>query len=112
MASKDNTLPKLIKDITLHYVKFYYEKHLKEKNIARIEEDELRNLVNNLYDEKQKDLRDYIRNTLKSNLKDEYPRIAVENILNEMFQDKDLAKEKVIQEILVYQNSNNKTQST
>lgn len=106
MESEESTLPKLIKDITLHYVKFYYDKHLKDNNITFVEEDKLRDLVNNLYNDKQKDLRDYIRNTLKTNLGDKYPKMSVENILHEMFQDKEFAKEKVIQEIILYQNNN------
>ena len=45
-------------------------------------------LVDNLYDEKQQDLRKYIRETLKNNLKEQYPKLLIENILMEMFQDK------------------------
>lgn len=102
----NNTLPKLIKDITLHYVKFYYDKHLKENNIIYIEEEDLKNLIDRLYNEKQKDLREYIRSTLKDNLKDQYPKITVENILVEMFDDQEYAKQRVMQEIILFQNNN------
>ena len=99
------SLPSLIRDITLHYVKFYYEKYLKDNNISIIEETDLIKLLDDLYDEKQKDLRIYIRTTLKDNLKENYSPITTENILMEMFKDSILAKERVKVEILYYQNN-------
>lgn len=103
MLQNNQTLPKIIKDITLHYIKYYYDKHLQENNINIIEKNDLKILIDTLYNEKQKDLRDYIRNTLKGNLKGDYPKTSVETILHEMFEDQNFAKEKVIQEILIYQ---------
>jgi len=100
----NRTLPNLVKDITLHYIKFYYDKYLKEHNITIVEDSELQKLVNELYTERQRDLRDYIRKTLKSHLKEGYSSLAVENILCEMFDDADYAKERVILEITNYQN--------
>jgi hypothetical protein len=99
----NKSLPNLIRDITLHYVKFYYEKYLKDNNVSVIQEENLVKLLNDLYDEKQKDLRKYIRKTLKDNLKENYSSMATENILLEMFKDSDLAKERVKVEILHYQ---------
>ena len=99
-----NNLAGMIRDITLYYVKFYYDNYLKENNKTIIEEQELKNLIDNIYEVKQKDLRQYIRDTLKSNLKEQYPRMAVENILSEMFQDKTYAKQRVYEEIINYQN--------
>lgn len=98
-----NKLTGMIRDITLHYVKFYYDKYLKEKNLNVLIENEVQNLVNNLYEEKQQDLRKYIRESLKGNLKEQYPRLLVENILMEMFQDKEYAKQRVVDEICMYQ---------
>lgn len=100
-----NKLTGMIRDITLHYVKFYYDKYLKEKKKEKLGENEVMGLVDNLYDEKQQDLRKYIRETLKNNLKEQYPKLLIENILMEMFQDKKYAKQRVVDEIIMYQKS-------
>ena len=65
----------------------------------------MHNLINNLYIEKSLDLKKYIRETLKENLKDQYSSFSVENILLEMFADPELSKHRVFLEIINYQNS-------
>ena len=105
MASSNNIdTINLIRDVTLHYVKYYYEKYLKENNVNKIPEVELKELVSKLYVEKQKDLRDYIRKNMKENLKDQYSSLLVENALEEMFSDKEFAIQRVVSEIVNYQN--------
>jgi hypothetical protein len=105
MASSNNIdTINLIRDVTLHYVKYYYEKYLKEHNVNKIPEVELKELVSKLYVEKQKDLRDYIRKNMKENLKDQYSSLLVENALEEMFSDKEFAIQRVVSEIVNYQN--------
>ena len=105
MASSNNIdTINLIRDVTLHYVKYYYEKYLKEHNVKKIPEVELKELVSKLYVEKQKDLRDYIRKNMKENLKDQYSSLLVENALEEMFSDKEFAIQRVVSEIVNYQN--------
>ena len=106
--NEEKNLAAMIRDITLYYVKFYYDNFLKENNKEIIEEGELYDLIENIYELKQKDLRQYIRDTLKSNLKENYPRMSVENILSEIFQDKAYAKQRVFEEIINYQNTKKK----
>jgi uncharacterized membrane-anchored protein YjiN (DUF445 family) len=106
--NEEKNLAAMIRDITLYYVKFYYDNYLKENNKQLIEEKELHELIENIYELKQKDLRQYIRDTLKQNLQENYPRMAVENILSEMFQDKAYAKQRVFEEIISYQISKTK----
>ncbi len=99
----DRTLVNLVRDITLFYVKHHYEKYLKEKNLKIIPSNELKNLVNRLYDEKKTSLTKYIRKTLKENQGDQYSSIATEQIILEMFQDPEYSKNRVILEIETYQ---------
>lgn len=99
----NRSLPNLIKDITLFFIKHHYDKYLVERSIKLIEESELRNMIDDIYFQKQQELRDYIRQTLKANLKDEYSSASAEMIINEMFNDPKVAKERVIIEILQYQ---------
>jgi hypothetical protein len=93
----------LIRDITLHYIEHFYNKYLKEHNIKVIPEPELRTLVSNLYNDKQAEIRSYIRSNLKDNLGSNYSSLIVENALSEMFADKEYAVNKVVFEILQHQ---------
>lgn len=105
MSSSSNTIDtvNLIRDITLHYVKHYYELYLKEHNMKKIPEVELNDLVSKLYVEKQKELREYIRKNMKENLQEKYSSLVVENALEEMFSDKEYAIRRVVSEIMNYQ---------
>ena len=62
-------------------------------------------MINNLYQEKSLDLKKYIRDTLKENLKESYSSFSVENILLEMFNDPEYSKQRVFLEIMEYQNN-------
>lgn len=103
--SDNKTLTTLVRDITYHYIKFFYDKKLKEENVNKILDSQVREFVNEMYDEKRKDLENYIKNTLKENLKENYPKLQVNMLLLEMFQDPDFAKNRVINEIINFQNN-------
>jgi len=102
--SNNNNLTTMIRDITYFFIKFYYEKELKENNKTKLEETHLRQMIDNLYVEKANELKKYIRDTLKENLNDKYNSFAVENILLEMFNDPEYSKQRVLLEISTYQN--------
>jgi len=99
----ERSLVSLVRDITLFYVKHHYEKYLKENNLKIIPSNDLRNLVNNLYEEKKTPLSKYIRKTLKENQGDKYSSMATEQIILEMFQDPEYSKNRVVMEIENYQ---------
>jgi len=101
----DTSLITLVRDVTYYYIKYYYEKELKEMNSSTLPNDRIKSMINNLYVEKANDLKKYIRTTLKENLADAYSAIAVENLLIEMFNDPDYSKERVYLEILEFQKS-------
>ena len=100
-----NNLTDLVKDVTYFYIKYFYEQELEKTKQKKLLENELYNLINNLYIEKSLDLKKYIRDTLKENLKEQYSSFSVENILLEMFADPELSKHRVFLEIINYQNS-------
>lgn len=93
-------LPDLVKQITIHYIEFFYNKLAKKYVDNKIPESDLRVFVADMYDTKQIDLKNYIRKSLRDMLENEYSTMATENILLEMFRDSAFAKERVIQEIL------------
>lgn len=96
----------LIRDIVFYYIKYYYDKYLEEHNCNEIEKSILPDFVNKLYIENTIKLKDYIRKSLKKNLKEEYNKTIVENILMEMFEDVNYCKNRIIDEIILYQDSN------
>jgi hypothetical protein len=98
-----SNLPDMVKDITYFYIKYFYEKQLTDTNQTKLSENELKTMINKLYVEKSSDLKKYIRDTLKENLKDSYSSFSVENILLEMFSDSEFSKHRVFLEIMDYQ---------
>ena len=100
-----NNLADLVKDVTYFYIKYYYDKELENRKQKVLSENDLHILIDKLYVEKSSDLKKYIRETLKENLKEQYSSFSVENILLEMFADPELSKHRVFLEIMNYQNS-------
>ena len=100
-----NNLADMVKDITYFYIKYYYEKELTDTKQEKLNENDLKNMINKLYIEKAGDLKKYIRDTLKENLKENYSSFSVENILLEMFNDPEYSKYRVFLEIMDFQNN-------
>jgi hypothetical protein len=98
-----NNITSLVKDVTYFYIKHFYEQELLQNKVNKLSEIRLQELINRLYTEKSTDLKKYIRETLKENLKEEYSSFTVENILLEMFSDPEYSKHRVYLEILEYQ---------
>jgi hypothetical protein len=98
-----SSLADMVKDVTYFYIKYFYEKLLIDTNQSTLSESELKTLIDKLYIEKAGDLKKYIRDTLKENLKEKYSSFAVENILLEMFSDPEYSKHRVFLEIMEFQ---------
>jgi hypothetical protein len=103
MTSSTKSLPNLVKEIIYFYVKYYYEKYLKDNSLDKMSEDDINKFIGIYYGEKQQELKDYIRKSLKKNQGDNYSSIATENILLEIFNDTDMAKERIRLEIIDFQ---------
>lgn len=103
-----NDLNSTIKELAFLYIKVNYEKYLKENNITEIPSDQLKSTVNNIYTtEKKKSMKVYIKECLKKmyqEAKTEYPGdLIVNTILNEIDDDDELCKNRLIAEINLYQ---------
>lgn len=95
---------KMIKDLVIFYVKTNYEEYLKINGIEKIEEDHISSVVDSLYTEKKEHLRIFILNSMREMLNKEYPGdLPINVILNDVFQDDDFNKTKLIQEITSFQ---------
>tara|TARA_B100000123_G_scaffold269728_1_gene246352 strand:+ start:454 stop:837 length:384 start_codon:yes stop_codon:yes gene_type:complete len=105
--NKGFNLPNTIRNITFHFVKVHYNKYLEENKLNKIEPDKIPNVVNELYEEKEQDLKKYIRGTMRKNFPD-YDKnftlkTSTEEIILEMFDDPDFSKNRIIIEIENYQ---------
>ena len=95
---------KMIKDLVIFYVKTNYEEYLKRNSIDKIEDDKIPEVVVSLYTEKKEHLRGFILNSMREMLKSEYPGdLPINAILNDVFQDDDFNKTKLVDEIKTYQ---------
>jgi hypothetical protein len=102
----NKTLPTLVKDITYFYIKHYYDKKINELNVNKLPNDDVIKFVNEMYHEKEVELKDYIKKTLKDTLGEKYPKLQVNMLLLEMFENPEFAKQRVINEIIVFQDNN------
>lgn len=101
------SLQKNIRDLIHFYVKTNYEAYLKEKNIKIIPEEEIEEVIQNLYDNRKSHIQNFILESLKTLYKDkidEYPGDStVKNILLNIFQDDELCKNRLTSEIKLHQ---------
>jgi hypothetical protein len=101
------SLQKNIKDLIHFYVKTNYEAYLSEQNIKIIPEEEIDEVIKNLYDDRKSHIQEFILESLKTlykDKKDEYPGDrTVKNILLNIFQDSELCKNRLSSEIKLHQ---------
>ena len=97
------SLQEKIRNIIFYYVKNQYNNYLKENQLKFIKEEELNGIITNMYVKQKKELQMFIKNCLKEMMKDNYPGALVENIIFEIFQDQDMAVNRVTLEIKKYQ---------
>lgn len=103
-------LPELIKKITFHFIKIHYNNYLEDNQINKIPDDKIEEVINKLYDDKNSELKKYIRGTLRKNFPDYDSnftlKASTEEIILEMFEDPEYAKNRLVLEINNYQNNN------
>lgn len=104
-------LPNTIKSIVLHFIKVHYKQYLDNNKLTKIPSEEVDDVVNNLYDEKQSELKKYIRGTMRRNFPDYDSNFTMktttEEIILEMFDDPDYSKSRLVVEIKNYQETLN-----
>jgi len=99
----------MIKDLVIFYVKTNYEEYLKSNGIEKIQNDSISSVVDSLYTEKKEHLRGFILNSMREMLKTDYPGdLPINAILNDVFQDDDFNKTKLVQEITSFQSLKDK----
>ena len=104
--NNEEILTKEIKEIIKDYIKEKYEEHLNNEKILLIKEKNIPNIIKNLYDNNIKSLKSLIRNKLKEKYKQTYSSAITEQIILEIFHDKDININKLIKEIEFIQTKN------
>ena len=59
--NKGFNLPNTIRNITFHFIKVHYNKHLEDNKIIKINKDMIPDVVNELYEEKEQDRKRQIK---------------------------------------------------
>lgn len=96
----------IIKSIIYNNIKEKYEEFTKQNQILKIKEENIIENLNNLYNSNVKLLKIEIRNKLKSYYLDKYNSNIAEQMILEIFQNKEENLKKVIQEIKLIQEKN------
>ena len=90
----------LIKDLIIFYITENYNEYLKTHNIDKIPDNELYGVISNMYDEKKEHLQQFLKDSLKKIMKDDYMGDgAVSTLCLEIFEDDEYCKKRLVLEI-------------
>jgi len=95
-----------IKTIIFNFLENEYKSYLNENKILCIKEYKLNEIIKDLYNNNSKNIKNIIRNNMKNKYKDEYKSAAIEQIILDIFQDKDNNIQVIVNEINFIQNKN------
>ena len=99
-----SNLQKTIRDLIFFYVKENYNKYLKDNNVQLIPENKIQEVIESLYDQKKEHLQHFIKQSLKTLLKEDCPDdLIILNIFVDIFSDDELCKNRLVAEIKLHQ---------
>lgn len=98
-----------IKHIVNKYVEKHYNQYLTDNNILKIKNTVIETIIRDVYEKNARELKTNIRTQLKTIYGNEYPSASVENILLDLFQDKEIGISKLVKEINTMQDNNTKS---
>lgn len=98
-----------IKHIVNKYVEKHYNQYLKDNNILKIKNSIITSIIRDVYEKNTRDLKNHVRTQLKTIYENDYPSASVENILLDIFQDKEIGINKLVEEINTMQDNNTKS---
>ena len=88
-----------IKTIIFNFLENEYKSYLNENKILCIKENKLNEIIKDLYNNNTKNIKNIIRNTMKNKYKDNYKSASIEQIILDIFQDKDNNIQVIVNEI-------------
>jgi hypothetical protein len=98
------TLETRVRDLIHFYIKINYETYLKEHQIQQIPGDRVESVIKSLYDDRKEHLKEFLKQSLRKLLEDDYPGdLVVLNLITEVFADDDLCRNRLVMEIHLHQ---------
>ena len=98
------SLEKRIRDLIHFYVKENYNHHLQKNELTFIKEEDIPNVVDQLYTVKKDHIQVFVKDSLQVMFQDEMPdEYILNNLLSEIFRDDELCKNRLIMEIKLHQ---------
>ena len=106
MASENGIVLETIKNSIYNIIEEEYKNYLETHKLLLIEKKELEKVVSDYYNTNSKTIKSKIRELLKEKFVNDYNSTLVENILLELFQEKDINIIKIVNELDALQNKN------
>jgi len=106
MSIDNSVILDTIKNSIYNIVEEEYKKYLETHKLLLIEKIELEKIVNDYYSANAKTIKSKIRELLKEKFMNDYNSTLVENILLDIFQEKDVNVIKIVNELEGIQNKN------
>jgi hypothetical protein len=95
---------KLIQDLIFFYVKENYQKYLDDNKLELIKDDKIPEVIDCIYSDKKKHIKQFLKDSLKEIMKQEYiGDLMIDNICFDIFEDDELCKNRLLIEIRMYQ---------
>lgn len=99
-----NEYIKNIQTLSYNFAKYHYDKHVKERGVSKIDVDDIKTIVDEVYTTQLKnDLASFIRTNMKMLYKDGYNSFLTENIMNGIFEDDEYTRNRICVEIETFQ---------
>ena len=95
-----------IKNSAFTIIEEEYKNYLKSNKLLLIAEDKLSSIIGDYYNNNSKTIKSRIREELKEKYKEDYKSSLVENILLDIFQEKDVNIIKIVKELTLIQFKN------
>ena len=95
-----------IKTLIERYIYNLYQQYLQDNNILLVKKAEIKGVIDKMYSENSKAIKQYVRTTLKDEMRQDYPSGSIENILLDIFQDREANILKLSNIIDDYQETN------
>lgn len=85
----DNSLIHNVQVLCQKFSRYHYDKYIEKNNLKKIDNQDIEKVVDEIITlDKQKELKQYVRASLKAMYGCNYNSYAVENIFNEMFSER------------------------
>lgn len=102
--TKDGTLIHNVQVLCQKFAKYHYDKYILENKVNKINDKIIEETVDQIMTkEREKELKQYVRASLKAMYNETYNSFAVENIFTEMLSDRPEMIKRIALEIRQYQ---------